>query len=99
MPTDIWILCSRTGTDMHEPTVHQTEKEANNAADQIIKEVLLDAYYDYADDTDEFIRKKKDPSLDYLVQWAQKRGYGDSRYFWDGANDAVEIQITKATIS
>ena len=87
----IYILSHRFGTEMYKPIVFKTEEEANEAADNIMEDILSEAYH-WAEDSD------ADMTFGELVKWAEDSGSGDSRYFWDGDNDATEIMITEAEV-
>ena len=87
----IYILSHRFGTKMYKPLVFKTEEEANEAADNIMEDILREAYH-WAEDSD------ADMTFGELVKWAEASGSGDSRYFWDGDNDATEIMITEAEV-
>lgn len=91
MSQKIYILSQRCGTEMNDPVVYPTEKEANQEADSIMKEVLQDAYTEHTG-------KSTKLSLKKLEKWAEDNGYGDSRYFWDGDNEAVEVRVTEHEI-
>ena len=91
MAQTIYILSQRYGSDMSDPIVFLDENEANQTADNIMKEVIQDSYTNHTEDDTQL-------SLKELEQWAEDNGYGDSRYFWDGRDDAYEIKVTKHEI-
>ena len=91
MAQTIYILSQRYGSDMSDPVVYLDENEANQTADNIMKEVIQDSYTNHTEDDTQL-------SLKELEQWAEDNGYGDSRYFWDGRDDAYEIKVTKHEI-
>lgn len=90
----IYILSYRCGVDMFEPEVFHTEKEANDAADKIMEEVLRDAY-DWEDDGD---NDASDMTFEELVKWAEDSGYGDERFFWTGYDDATALMVTEKEV-
>ena len=91
MAQTIYILSQRYGSDMSDPVVFLDENEANQTADDIMKEVIQDAYTNHTEDDTQL-------NLKELEQWAEDNGYGDSRYCWDGHDDAYEIKVTKHEI-
>ena len=91
MAQTIYILSQRYGSDMSDPVVFLDENEANQTADDIMKEVIQDSYTNHTEDDTQL-------NLKELEQWAEDNGYGDSRYFWDGRDDAYEIKVTKHEI-
>ena len=91
MAQTIYILSQRYGSDMSDPVVYLDEQKANQEADAIMQEVIQDSYADHTGDDTQL-------SLKELEQWAEDNGYGDSRYFWDGSDDATEIKVTKHEI-
>ena len=88
----IYILSHRFGTEMYKPLVFKTEEEANEAADNIMEDILREAY-NWNEDSD-----ADNMTFGELVKWAEDSGNGDARYFWDGGNDATDIMITKAEV-
>lgn len=91
MAQTIYILSQRYGSDMSDPAVYLDEQKANQDADAIMQEVIQDSYANHTGDDTQL-------SLKELEQWAEDNGYGDSRYFWDGSDDATEIKVTKHEI-
>ena len=92
MTVKIYILSQRYGTEMAEPDVYLSKKAANDAADEIMKEVLESAYCEHTG-------RSKCPSFKSLVEWAEREGFGNGRYFWDGSGDATELLITEYTLT
>ncbi len=87
MAQKIYILSQRYGSDMSDPVVFLDENEANQTADDIMKEVIQDAYTSHTG-------KHAPSDIKKLEKWAEDNGYGDSRYFWDGDDDATELRVT-----
>ena len=88
----IWIVTSRYGTEMYEPEVYYNEKEANKRANEIVLEVAREAY---SDDTGGSINARKAT----IEKWADEKGCSyDDWYFWDGSEDAIETNVTQATV-
>lgn len=87
----IYILSYRCGVEMFEPEVFHTEKEANDAADKIMEEVLRNAYEGH-------VGSAKKKTFKYLVKWADDSGYGGDRFFWTGYDDATELMVTEREV-
>ena len=87
----IYIVSYRCGTEMAEPEVFHTEKEANDAADKIMEEVMRETYSWEEGDA-------SDMTFEDLVKWAEDSGYGDDRFFWTGDDDATELMVTEREV-
>ena len=93
---DIWIVQARCGSDLLDPVIKFTEKDAEAAADEIMQPVLEEAYGASVGDPD--ASEDEEMTFEALAKWAEEKGDGDSRYYWDGYGDATEVRVTKETI-
>lgn len=88
----IWIVTGRYGTEMWEPEVYYSKKKASKRAGEIVLETAREAY---SDDTGGSINARKAT----IEKWADEKGYSyDDWYFWDGSDDAIETNVTQATV-
>ena len=92
MKKTIYVVSYRYGTQLCEPTVHPTEKEADKVARECVLEAAKEAY---VDDTGE----SGNVRTSTIQRWADENGYDLSDYyFWDGGYDATEVNVTKHEI-
>lgn len=92
MKKEIYIVTMRCGTELEEPEVFPTKKEADKYATEYVLDFARDSYtYDTGGSPN--ARKST------IEKWAEENGYEYSDYyFWDGGDDAAEANVTKREI-
>ena len=82
----IYIVSMRYGTELIEPSIFRTRKEAEKFASDFIYDAARDEYDGNSDN----------PTKKTLRNWAERNGYELSDYYyWDGCSDASEALISE----
>lgn len=85
----IYVLTSRYGTQMYEPVVFKSKKEAYKEAEKIILDAVR---IDYDGNS-------ANPTKRTLMKWAERNKYElYDGYYWNGGDDAFEAVVTEMEI-